>query len=220
MFKLYGNDPSTGRRVGSIESKLKVEQVKVNAKLTIEDFEIQYPHGTSVYVVAHEASYIAGATSLGGFGEEALNRLVGKSLPDMKGLGVAIDLDQTKDKMILVCFWDMSQRPSRHCIMQLVEQAEHLKNEKVAVLAVQASKVDENMLNEWIRKNNVPFGVGMIQTDEEKVRVAFGAQSLPRLILTDCEHIVRSEGFAVAELNERIESVRDGEPPGTAGDQR
>lgn len=210
VFKLYGNDPSTGKRIVSFESKLKVEQVKVNAELTIEDFEIQYPRGTSVYVAAHKASYIVGFTSLGGFGEETLRSLVGKPLPDMKGLGVALDSDQAKDKMVLVCLWDMSQRPSRHCIMQLAARAEHLKNEKVTVLTVQASKVDANMLNEWVKKNNIPFPVGMIEADEEEVRRAWGAESLPRLILTDYEHIVRSEGFAVAELDERIESVRDG----------
>ncbi|HUT46673.1 MAG TPA: hypothetical protein VMX36_10345 [Sedimentisphaerales bacterium] len=38
VFKLYGNDPNSGKRVVSFESRLKVEQVKVNADLTIKDF--------------------------------------------------------------------------------------------------------------------------------------------------------------------------------------
>ncbi len=204
VFRLYGNDKSSGERIVSIERRLKVEQVKVNADLTQKDFEIQFPHGTSVYVHTLNASYIAGVTSLDGFGEEALNPLVGKPLPDMKEIAVDHDPNQMKDKMILVCFWDMEQRPSRNCIRELAKRAGELKEKGVTVVAIQASKVDENKLDEWIKKNNIPFAAGVITADIEKTRFVWGVRSLPWLILTDKQHVVIAEGFTMAELDEKL----------------
>ncbi len=207
VFKYYGNDKSSGERVVSIERRLKVEQVKVNADLTQKDFEIQFPHGTSVYVHSRKASYIVGVTSLEGFGEEALYRLVGKPLPDMKELGIVTDPNQTKDKMILVCFWDMNQRPSRRCIIQLTKQAKQLKNKKVTVLIVHASKVNKKALNKWVKNYNIPFTVGMVQGDVGKTKFTWGVKSLPWLILTNQQHIIRKEGFSLPELDEKINSI-------------
>ncbi len=129
--------------------------------------------------------------------------LVGKSLPDLKELGIEISPDDIDGKRILVCFWDFEQRPSRQCLTQLAEQAKQLKNKGVTVIAVQASKIDQEVLNQWVKKNNIPFPVGMVQGDDEKIRFAWGIESLPWLILTDGQHIVTAEGFSVDELNER-----------------
>ncbi|MHC4430769.1 MAG: hypothetical protein ACYTBS_02905 [Planctomycetota bacterium] len=206
VFTLYGNDRATGKRVGSAESRLKLKQVKVNADLSTKDFEIQYPHGTRVHVVAHEASYIAGVTSLGGFGEEALNRMAGKPLPNLEEYGIAPDPNHTKDKVILVCFWDVNQRPSRHCISQVAGRAEQLRKRGVIVVAVQAAKVDEDKLSKWVKNSNIPIPVGAIATDHEKIRFTLGVRSLPWLILTNERHIVTAEGFSMAELDERLNS--------------
>lgn len=131
--------------------------------------------------------------------------LVGKSLPDLAQVGLDLSPDETRDKLILLCFFDMHQRPSRHCIMQLAKQVEKLKDKGVTVVAVQASKVDENVLNEWIKKYNIPFPVGMIEGDDEKTCFAWGVKSLPWLILTDRSHVVTAEGFSLNELDDKIE---------------
>jgi hypothetical protein len=47
----------------------------------------------------------------------------------------------------------------------------------------------------------------MIQDNEEKTRSAWGVKSLPWLILTDDEHVVRAEGFALTELDDKIEGT-------------
>ena len=73
---------------------------------------------------------------------------------------------------------------------------------------MQASKIDEETLNQWKQKNNVSFPVGMISSDAEKTRFAWGVQSLPWLLLTDAEHIVRAEGFAVNELGDKIKAEK------------
>jgi hypothetical protein len=133
--------------------------------------------------------------------------LVGKSLPDLKDLNVELSPADSNNKMILICFWDMNQRPSRHCIRQLAKRAEELKEKGSIAAAVQASKVDEEELNDWRKKFSVPFPSGMIEGDEEKTRLEWGVRSLPWLIITDRQGIITAEGFALSELDEKLKQV-------------
>jgi uncharacterized GH25 family protein len=133
--------------------------------------------------------------------------LAGKALPELKELGIELSPADTQDKMVLVCFFDMEQRPSRNCISQLAKQADRLKEKGVAVIAVQASKADQGTFNEWVKKNNIPFPVGMVATDVEEMRFAWCVQSLPWLILTNRDRVVTAEGFPVGELSDRISKV-------------
>jgi len=135
--------------------------------------------------------------------------LFDKPLPELKDIKIDISPIDTNNKIILVCFFDMDQRPSRNCMLQLSTRAKELMAKDIVVVAVQASKVDEDTLNEWIKKNNIPFLVGMIQGDEEKIRFTWGVNSLPWLILTDNKHIVQAEGFSINELDEKITAVRE-----------
>jgi len=100
--------------------------------------------------------------------------LLGKALPDLKNLGVDLLPGDLGDKTELVCFFDMQQRSARRCVIQLAQQAEELEQKGVTVVAIQASKVDEDELKEWIKKNNIPFPVGMIADGAEKTRSAWG----------------------------------------------
>jgi hypothetical protein len=135
--------------------------------------------------------------------------LNGKQLPELKELGIKLSPADIEGKRILVCFWDMEQRPSRRCMTQLAEQAEKLKNKGIAVITVQASKMEQEALNQWFKKYNIPFPAGMVQGDEKKVLFNWGVKSLPWLILTlaDSNHIVRAEGFGIIELDDKIEAV-------------
>lgn len=133
--------------------------------------------------------------------------LVGKSLPDFENIKVDFSPEQVKDKRILICFWDMQQRPSRNCIMQLAKQAAQLKQKGVTVVAVQASKAEQAKLDAWVKENDVPFPVGMVQGDEEKTRFTWGVRSLPWLILADRNHQVIAEGFGLNELEDRLEET-------------
>ncbi|MEN6332832.1 MAG: carboxypeptidase-like regulatory domain-containing protein, partial [Phycisphaerales bacterium] len=51
--------------------------------------------------------------------------LRGKLLPLLKDLGIDPPPD-AEGKMLLVCFWDMGQRPSRNCVTQLAARAAQL----------------------------------------------------------------------------------------------
>ena len=136
--------------------------------------------------------------------------LLDKPLPELKDIKIDLSPVYTNNKMILTCFFDMNQRPSRNCLLQLSTRAKELMAKDVVVVAVQASKIDDSVLNEWVEKNNIPFSVGMVQGDEEKIRFTWGVRSLPWLILTDMEQIVRAEGFSIAELGNKYKLVSGG----------
>jgi hypothetical protein len=133
--------------------------------------------------------------------------LTGKALPELAKLNLKLDPKRIENKMILMCFWDMDQRPSRNCLRQLSTRAQELKAQDVSIVAIHASKVDENKLNEWVKKYNIPFPAGAIAADVEKTRFAWGVRSLPWLILADREHVVRAEGFGIEKLDEEIRKI-------------
>ena len=133
--------------------------------------------------------------------------LIGGALPRLGDLGIDFSRVDIKDKSLLVCFWDMAQRPSRHCMIQLAKQADYFEREGVIVVTVQASKADEAKVNEWVKKHNIPFLVGRVREDAEEIRLAWAVKSLPWLILADSKHTVRAEGFAPSELNARMKEV-------------
>ena len=184
----YGPPPNTRRRRG--------EQIGVLSRVfTIPEM----PGGRS------DEPLNLGALELQVVGKSAfIPSLAGRPLPDLDRMKIDPATVQADGKMILVCFWDMNQRPSRRCISQLAERTEQLRDKGVTIIAVQASKVDGKALDEWVENNDVPFPVGMIQGDGEKIRFDWGVRSLPWLILTDHKHIVLSEGFQLGDLNDQL----------------
>ncbi|MBN2180502.1 MAG: carboxypeptidase regulatory-like domain-containing protein, partial [Sedimentisphaerales bacterium] len=136
--------------------------------------------------------------------------LVGKSLPELKDFGIE-SLPDTNDKIVLVCFFDYQQRPSRNCILQLSKRAQELKSKDIVSVAIQASKIDKASLDEWIKEQSLSFPVGMIEGDSEKARFAWGLKSSPWLILTNKRHIVTAEGFGVTELDQKIGELNNAE---------
>ena len=133
--------------------------------------------------------------------------LVGRPLPELEGLNIDLQEGTLEDKTVLVCFWDMQQRPSRHCLIQLAKQAKQPKEKGVTIIAVQASEIEKDTLTDWTKKNDIPFPVGMIEGDTEKIHFAWGVRSLPWLILADSEHVVVAEGFTLHELDERLSAT-------------
>lgn len=127
--------------------------------------------------------------------------LIGKPLPDIKTLGIPGNIE---GKRVLVCFWDMQQRPSRHCLVQIAKMAETLKAAGIEIAAVQATPMDQNKLSQWVKKNKIPFPVGMIRSDEKKTQFAWGVRSLPWLILTDEKHVIVSHGFGYRDLDNQL----------------
>ncbi len=130
--------------------------------------------------------------------------LIGKALPKFENIQNIMNSDNIEGKPVLVCFFDMQQRPSRNCLIQLNKKAQELQEKSFDIVAIQASKIDDNALNEWLKDQNISFQVGTIVSKEKETRLAWGVKSLPWLILTDAEHIVTAEGFSISELDEKL----------------
>ncbi len=133
--------------------------------------------------------------------------LVGKPLPSLAGLGLDLPTDAYRDKLILLCLFDLGQRPSRRCMDVLAEQAEALREKGIAVAAIQAAATDEGAWRTWVKERGDALRFGQIKKDTEKVEATWGVQSLPWLILTDKDHVVRAEGFGLEELAGKLRAV-------------
>ncbi len=131
-----------------------------------------------------------------------LPSLVGTPLPDFTGLQIDFTTGRYKGQKILVCFWDVNQRPSRNCIRQLGERVEQFEQKGMVLVAVQASQIDQGTLDEWIKEHDISFPIGTIRNNYEKIRAVWGIESLPWMILTDKNQMVQAEGLSVSELDE------------------
>ncbi|MHC4214077.1 MAG: peroxiredoxin family protein [Planctomycetota bacterium] len=178
---------------------VKVIEVRVNEKLSDDLFEIELKEGVTVADnrSGHQITYIYKSP------------LVGKILPDSNGIDIDFASEGMRGKSHLICFFDKEQRPSRHMVRELVKKDQELKEQSVEVVCVQASKVEKVKLDEWVKENKISFSVGMIEGDEEKTRFKWGVKSLPWLILTDKEHVVRTEGFGIEELDEKLKGKQE-----------
>lgn len=135
--------------------------------------------------------------------------LIAKSMPNLSEFGISLNKFDLTRKRLLVCFWDMQQRSSRNCIRELCTKAEEFQTKDIVVVTVHASKTNEIKLNEWIKRNNIPFQASMVQGDEEIIRFRWGIKSLPWLILTSRNHIVTAEGFSPSALDSKVDEAKN-----------
>jgi len=138
--------------------------------------------------------------------EKLATSLLRQPLPGFEEIDIEFSAEQAKGKRILVCLWDMEQRPSRNCVLQMAARAAELKRKGMAVIGILISAVEKNKLDAWMKRNRISFPTGIVQVDAEKIRLSWGVRSLPWLILTDKNHVVRVEGFALSELDEKLKA--------------
>jgi hypothetical protein len=191
----YGSDENV-RYIPLSSYTVTVESFTPNIEIASSEFIPDFPDGIAV---GKYPSKEPQATELA-------PTIPARYLQSFSNINIDFDFEQSKDKMLLVCFFDMQQRPSRNCIMQLSKRAQELKSKDIVIVVVQASKIEKDTLNEWIKVQGISFPVGMIEGDSDKVRFAWGVKSLPWLILTDRNHIVTAEGFSLNELEEKIKN--------------
>jgi len=115
------------------------------------------------------------------------------------------DLTGAVGKMLLICFLDVQQRPSRNIALRVAQQADSLQQKRIMVMMVQAAQMEETVLKTWVKESQVPLPVGIIRGEEDETRAAWGIRALPWLILAGRDHVVRAEGFGLEELQNRIE---------------
>jgi hypothetical protein len=132
--------------------------------------------------------------------------LAGLPSPGFKDIDTGFDLQQAEGKRILVCFWDMNQRPSRRFVQDLTARAKDLEDNDVAVLLVHAGDADKGAVRQWLNERGVPFPAGAVAGDASKLLKDWTVQALPWLVLLDEQHVLRATGFDLAQLDESLKS--------------
>jgi hypothetical protein len=127
---------------------------------------------------------------------------IGKPVPGFDNIRFEFSLkDRIKDKPLLVCFWDMDQRPSRQCLRELEKQKRALQDKNIVVLAVHSGSKREQDVREWLSKQGISQTVGVIEGDSYDVLLAWGARGTPWLVLTDDLHIIKKAGLNFGDLS-------------------
>ena len=121
-----------------------------------------------------------------------------------EGIDIELNAEQARGKMLLLCFWDIQQRPSRNLLIELAGHKEELENKGVVVLLVHTSDIGAEKLKGWIDKNKIPYICGRITSDTQRVLYRWGVRGQPWLVLTDENAAVRAGGFELEQLNEKL----------------
>lgn len=124
--------------------------------------------------------------------------LHGRPLPPLAPFQISPAAD-VRGKSVVVCFFDPKSRPSRHVLKQLGAQADLFRSKHIALVGVSVSSASDDELRECARKQQISFPLGRVSGEVEKVKTAWGVQSLPWLVLTDEKHVVRAEGLTLEE---------------------
>jgi hypothetical protein len=129
--------------------------------------------------------------------------LKGSPLPDLAGVNLAAEAAPA-GQPVLLCLFDAGQRPSRHVIHQLNDQAAALRQKNVCVVGIQAAVTTDEVFNDWKTASPVSFPVGRVMEKSDKCKWASSVNTLPWLILTDASHRIVADGFALDELDAQI----------------
>jgi hypothetical protein len=132
--------------------------------------------------------------------------LKGKPLPDLAPLGLTA-ADCPAGHPVLAVIIDAEQRPSRHALKLLADQADTFKQEGIAVVVLQTGAMADDAFAEWKQDAAVAFPIGSFKSEPEKARTAWGASALPWIILTDRAHRVVAEGFAPEEIDAKLQAL-------------
>jgi len=132
--------------------------------------------------------------------------LKGKPLPDLAPVELGGDAAPA-GKPLLLCLFDIEQRPSRRFVKQLADQHDALRQKGLTVLGLQAAVSTAESFKEWKDGNSVPFPVGRVAEKTDKTKWASEVESLPWLILTDGNRQVIADGFSIEELDAKLKGL-------------
>ena len=128
---------------------------------------------------------------------------IGKPIPGFADVRFDVfDKDQIDGKPLLICFWDMEQRPSRQYIRVLEKHKRALQDSDIVVLAVHCGAKQAKQVADWLDKNAPSLTAGTIEADPYDTLLAWGARGMPWVVLTNERHIITNEGIDPAGLPE------------------
>ncbi len=126
--------------------------------------------------------------------------LTGKRLTEFEGIDIDYNIEQAKGSKIVLCFFDMEQRPSRNLVERLAKREKELAEHSFVVLLVHTSGVDGDKLRQWLADCKIPFACGTISKDAERVLYNWGVKAQPWLVLIDEQGHVTAGGFGLESL--------------------
>jgi hypothetical protein len=129
--------------------------------------------------------------------------LKGSPLPDLTEANLTVPAG----KPVLLCLFDAAQRPSRHAISNLSQQYATLQQKNISLLALQSPSITDEAFNEWKNTASISFPIGRLTAKPDKAKWASSVTALPWLILTDANHRVVAEGFAIGDLDAQLQSL-------------
>jgi hypothetical protein len=138
--EIYGEGVGLIRYVHRFKNfdRKEVEHIEFQARpyeywITFRDVSLEIGHKTQVKIDIKQPGVL----------------LKGDALPEFDNIKIDPATKDNNGRRLLICFFDMNQRPSRRCISEIAKKAKHLKEEGVAVVAIQASKINQDSLDEW-----------------------------------------------------------------------
>ena len=137
----------------------------------------------------------------------ARDALQSHPVPDLASVG----LDATTvpaGKPLLICLFDLSQRPSRRFLRSLTEELDVARRHGLVVVGIQAAPDSTGALREWQSANPLPFPVGVVSRETPATKWAAEFASLPWLILTDKTRKVVAEGFELDALETKLQETK------------
>jgi beta-lactamase regulating signal transducer with metallopeptidase domain len=225
-FKIFAKIPGDGEQV---HIKLSASQQKSDFE-TLQyrpgyDYQIPSPpeifaadfiakNGEPVVIgrlIHDETAYCLIVTPSAILPEQQPEPLLGKKLPEPDNIQNIDSLRQAEGKRILVCFWDMNQRPSRNLVGELAKREKDLTDKNVAVLLVDTSGIEPAKLKEWLDNHNIPFTCGSVKNNAKNVLTHWGVRAQPWLNLTDKNRVVQAEGFSLDRLDEKLQAEESDE---------
>jgi hypothetical protein len=141
--------------------------------------------------------------------EQKSTGLTGRSLPRFNVAQIDAAVENAKGKRILLCFWDVGQRPSRNCFQQLAKERDALESKGVSIIPVHIATGGDRPAEEWLEKNHIPLLTETLGDNRAQARQIWGVDVLPWLVLTDNNHNVTAEGFPLSELNQKLDTKGD-----------
>jgi hypothetical protein len=132
--------------------------------------------------------------------------LKGQPLPDLTTVNLSAAAAPA-GKAVLLCLFNAGERPSRHVIHLLDQQAAALGQKNICVLGVQAALTSDDIFNGWKSGGAVFIPVGRLTEKSPKTKWVSDVTTLPWLILTDVSHRVVAEGFSLDDLDAQIQKL-------------
>jgi hypothetical protein len=127
-------------------------------------------------------------------------------LPDLSSVGLSSE-SVPSGKPGLICLLDCEQRPSRRMLRQLVEISESLKEQGIALVAIQSALISDETWDSIKEDNAAPFPLGRAVEKSATTRWVTAVEALPWLILVDSNGKVAAEGFSLDELEAKVQAL-------------